>query len=177
MTQRNLQGVVVVGEERAAIVDVGVSQVGTHRIHVGGGVCGSGGHGGLIQVEFAEQVASQVSDIGHFEGGRRQELALDGQAVVGVVGHPEGGGAAGRERVGAVGNNIRSRRGIEGRVADGGGLQQRRILERVLFPDAVQEAVIEDSEAAANGGESASVGVVGKAEARPKVGVLVGIDV
>ncbi len=105
----------------------------------------------MTRIEFAEQMASQIPYIRNFDGRRGQQLPLDGQIVVGVVGDEERWSSRHSQRVGTIRNGVLTGWAVEGSVVDGRSLQQRRILECVLLPDAIQQAVIENSKAATDG--------------------------
>jgi hypothetical protein len=64
---------------------------------------------------------------------------------------------------------------IELRVIDGGRLHQGRILEGVLFPDAIEHAVEEDAVAAAEGRLTVSKNI--ECKTKPGSEVLLGIRI
>src|SRR3954447_4860172 len=63
------------------------------------------------------------------------------------------------------------------RVADGCGLQQRRILKRVLFPDAIEQTIVEDTEATADRSDAPTVEVIREPDPWTEVGVLIRVHV
>src|SRR5579863_6968222 len=96
---------------------------------------------------------SQSSDVGDLEDGVRCNLLLNREIVVLVRRNLEGWGSGGSKIHGPERDRFRAACGhIEVRIGDLYGLDQRRIAERVLLPDAVQCPVVVNAVTASNRG-------------------------
>ena len=131
---------------------------------------------GLVDISFSQELSSDGANVGDLDDGTWHHLLLQAQVEVLVVGITHGWVPGGDDVVGAEGDTGRTgERMIELRGVDGSRLHQRRILEGVLLPDAIEHAVKEDAVAAADGRLPISEDVI--RESHPGSEVLFGVRV
>src|ERR1700724_3289332 len=119
-------------------------------------------------------------DVTNFKHSVRHYFMLHRKVVIQIAGDLEGW-RSGRHQVGGAKRGTcnlaaSAKRIIEQvesagvrRVCDGRGLNERRILERILFPDAVERAVIEQAYSGTHCPLAVSKRIVCQTKARPPV--------
>src|SRR6185437_10608026 len=142
------------------------------------GICNNRTYGRLIFIELTEQMTGLGTHIRNFHHGARHKLTLNAQVVVSVIRYLERRITGGGETIRTVRYGRGSAREVvKLRVVDGCAMRQRRIDKGVLLPDAIQQAIIEDTEPATYDHLAVAAEIIGKADAWSEVGVVVWVHI